>query len=221
MEPLFSPWGEIQDCEVLCPHVFSVGTASHGGIMVNARVAKSIFSNAALQCAFCDGGYYCFEEDCAAAVALRELMDRGLYQAPVNEYWKPGKYEEAINDSIQRWYPEYWAAHEAGETRSPVVKTQESLPKQCYGVLPGTGSVIIIKQGETGYYKTDIDMGGKAQNTALVEEYNQKLGVSKAQAQAMLSGSMFGWHTPAADPKNYDENGKPIKPKQKDRGDAR
>ena len=80
MEPLFSPWGEIQHCEVLCPHVFFVDTASHGGIMVNARVAKSIFSNAALQCAFHDGGYYCFEADSAAAVALRELMDRGLFK---------------------------------------------------------------------------------------------------------------------------------------------
>ena len=30
-----------------------------------------------------------------------------------------------------------------------------------------------------------------------------------------------GWAVPAADPKNYDDNGQPIRPKHKDRGDAR
>lgn len=50
---------------------------------------------------------------------------------------------------------------------------------------------------------------------------NRRGGVSKAQAEAMKAGSMFGFHIPAADPKNYDENGIPMKPKHKDRGDAR
>ncbi|MCH5353645.1 MAG: hypothetical protein J1E06_09290 [Acutalibacter sp.] len=102
-----------------------------------------------------------------------------------------------------------------------VIPKRSSLPSQCYGVLPGTGEVIIIKKGETGYYKTEINMGDQAQNATLVDEYNQKLGVSKAQAEAMLTGSMFGWHIPAADPKNYDENGKPIRPKNKERGEER
>ena len=45
--------------------------------------------------------------------------------------------------------------------------------------------------------------------------------MTKAQTAAMLAGSMFGWEAPAADPKNYDEQGQPIKPKRHDRGDAR
>ena len=56
---------------------------------------------------------------------------------------------------------------------------------------------------------------------AIVDECNEIGGVSKAQAAAMLAGSMFGWDIPAADPKNYDEQGKPIKPRHHDRGDAR
>ena len=34
-----SPWGEVQNCETLCPGVFLVSTASHGGTMVANEVA--------------------------------------------------------------------------------------------------------------------------------------------------------------------------------------
>lgn len=37
----------------------------------------------------------------------------------------------------------------------------------------------------------------------------------------MLVGAMSGWDKPGADPKNYNENGEPIRPQKKDRGDAR
>lgn len=104
---------------------------------------------------------------------------------------------------------------------STVIPLRSSLPEQCYSVLPDTGELIIIKKGESGYYRTDIDMGDKTENRVLADEYNTKLGVSKAQEQAMEAGSMFGWAVPAADPKNYDDNGQPTRPKNKDRGDAR
>ena len=45
--------------------------------------------------------------------------------------------------------------------------------------------------------------------------------ISYEEAKAMRAGSMFGFQVPGADPKNYDENGQAIKPRQKDRGDAR
>lgn len=102
-----------------------------------------------------------------------------------------------------------------------VIPLRSSLPEQCYSVLPDTGELIIIKKGESGYYRTDIDMGDKTENRVLADEYNTKIGVSKAQEQAMSAGSMFGWSVPAADPKNYDDNGQPTRPKNKDRGDAR
>jgi hypothetical protein len=102
-----------------------------------------------------------------------------------------------------------------------VIPLRSTLPEQCYSVLPDTGGLIIIKKGESGYYRTDIDMGSKSGNRALAEEYNAKSGISKAQEQAMSAGSMFGWAIPGADPKNYDEQGQPIRPKRKDRGDAR
>ena len=103
-----------------------------------------------------------------------------------------------------------------GHTCEPI---RESLPEQCYSLLPGSNDVIIIKRNEKGYYKTDIPAASKEDARALVDEYNGKLGVTKAQEEAMKTGSMFGWNVPGADPKNYDMDGKPMKPK--DRGDAR
>ena len=102
-----------------------------------------------------------------------------------------------------------------------ITPLRSSLPEQCYSALLDTGAVVILKRGETGYYKTDIPFQDKESAKQLVAEYNTKLGVTKAQSEAMKAGSMFGFEVPGADPKNYDENGTPIKPKQKDRGDAR
>ena len=112
MRPPYSPWGEIQHCEELCPGVYQVSTASHGGVMAILSVASKLFSMAVRQYSFVEGGYLCFEEDCEAPVAIRELMDKGLCKAPVNQYYGPGEHEAAIDRSIQRYQPEYWAYRE-------------------------------------------------------------------------------------------------------------
>ena len=80
--------------------------------MAKLSVASKLFSMAVRQYSFVEGGYLCFEEDCEAPVAIRELMDKGLCKAPVNQYYGPGEYEAAIDRSIQRYQPEYWAYRE-------------------------------------------------------------------------------------------------------------
>jgi len=96
----------------------------------------------------------------------------------------------------------------AGATLIPL---RSSLPDQCYSSLPSTGEVVILKKGETGYYKTGIITESREEALAIVEDYNRKAGVTKAQEQAMQAGSMFGFGKPAADPKNYDSAGQPLK----------
>ena len=103
-----------------------------------------------------------------------------------------------------------------GHTCEPI---RENLPERCYSVLPSSGEIIIIKRGEKGYFKPDIPTANKEEARSIVNEYNAKLGVSRAQEEAMKAGSMFGFQVPAADPRNYDADGKPVMPK--DRGDAR
>lgn len=103
---------------------------------------------------------------------------------------------------------------QAGNT---VIPLRSSLPDKCYVFIQTENKIGIVQKGESGYYKTDIEGGKPSETKALAEEMNKKLGVSKAQAEAMKAGSMFGWHTPAADPKSYDENGVLIKPKNKNK----
>ena len=98
-----------------------------------------------------------------------------------------------------------------------VIPIRSSLPEQCYIYLPTTREIGIVKKGESGYYRTDLANGEPAAMRELVDSMNKKLGVTKAQAEALKSGSMFGWKVPAADPKNYDYKGNLLKPKSKNK----
>lgn len=104
-----------------------------------------------------------------------------------------------------------------GATIAPL---RSSLPEKCFSVLPSSDELIIIERGTKGYTPSGMHIEGKTAREA-ADISNDTIGVTKAQETAMLAGSMFGFEVPGADPKNYDENGTPIRPKQKDRGDAR
>ena len=63
-EPSDSPWGLVVRCDTLCPGVYSVSTAGHGGIMAQIDAARQLLSLEAQQVGFQAGGYLNFEEDC-------------------------------------------------------------------------------------------------------------------------------------------------------------
>ena len=101
-----------------------------------------------------------------------------------------------------------------------VIPLRNSLPLICYGKVPEKRAIVMFERGFDGYRSASYVTKGRT-SQKLVDELNSGMGVSKAQAAAMLAGAMRGWADPAADPKNYDEQGQPIKPRHRDRGDAR
>ena len=102
-----------------------------------------------------------------------------------------------------------------------MIPLRKSLPERCFGYLKATGEIVVLQKGQKGFAPT----GKYAENETpqeCVDSLNAAMDVSRAQAAAMMAGSMFGWDAPAADPANYDDQGIPIRPGRKqDRGDAR
>ena len=87
---------------------------------------------------------------------------------------------------------------------------RNDLPETCFSILPSSGQLIIIRCGERGYYPSEWDTGNREENREIASSHNVRRGITDIQEAAMLAGSMFGWQTPAADPRNYDEQGQPI-----------
>ena len=116
-----SPWGEVQSCETLCPGVFLVSTASHGGTMVANEVA-AVLSPAAKKCGFKDKGYICYEEDAQESVVLRELLDKKLWKIP-DRIKDKGQFEEKLNQSIRQYHPEYWRARQSGREAAEAARS--------------------------------------------------------------------------------------------------
>ena len=101
-----------------------------------------------------------------------------------------------------------------------VIPLRSTLPEFCYGKVPEKRAIVMFERGFDGYRSASFATKGRT-SQKLVDELNGDMGVTKAQAAAMLAGATRGWADPSADPKNYDEQGQPIKPRRHDRGDAR
>lgn len=81
--------------------------------------------------------------------------------------------------------------------QSPAQKNLAKLPARCYARHPSTNDPILITAGERGYHW--------APPTLDVDAANTRHGITPAQVEAMLVGSMFGWEVPGANPDMYPE----------------
>ena len=104
---------------------------------------------------------------------------------------------------VHFWNSDEWSIQTEQELFSP--KLAEGLPEMCFSTLPGTGALICIKRGESGYYPSDWNTDDPAHNREIADYNNERLGVTPAQEKAMKTGSMFGWGVPGADPCYYEQ----------------
>ncbi len=103
-------------------------------------------------------------------------------------------YETRINEEVE---------HYEAKTGKPF-----PIPALCLTIEPSSGDLINVKRGFTGYFPSDWNRPREREHNRMTADLaNEGLHVSKAQEAAMCAGSMFGWHCPAADPQNYDDNG--------------
>lgn len=79
---------------------------------------------------------------------------------------------------------------------------KNNLPDFCFADNDIDNTIVIIKNGVEGYIPYENNF-----QKLSVDELNESIGVSKAQAAAMKTGSMFGWNVPGANPDFYNEDG--------------
>ena len=111
-------------------------------------------------------------------------------------------------------------AEHVEKTEAAVIPLRSSLPEKCFSVSEYTNGLIEVTKGIHGHTIAEKDLGALTPREA-ADRLNRELGVTKAQEQTLVAGSLFGWTIPAADPQNYDAEGRAVPPKYHDRGAAR
>jgi hypothetical protein len=76
--------------------------------------------------------------------------------------------------------------------------TAPGLPEFCYAIKPDSGQTVMIKRGQKGYWPA---------SHIHVNAANTQLGVTPAQVEAMIVGSMFSWKVNGADPEYHRRQG--------------
>lgn len=75
-------------------------------------------------------------------------------------------------------------------------------PAAAVALLADDCAVAIVRNNCAGYWLIAL-ADDKPSAAAQIAAINLALGVTPAQREALLAGSLFGFHTPAADPASY------------------
>lgn len=91
-----------------------------------------------------------------------------------------------------------------------VQRKAKKLPLYCVKA-PGKHTVpVLITYGEEGFARLENYEDTSVPLMVRIESFNDYYGAGKAEISAMVNGATFGWHRPGSNPKEYDEQGRPI-----------
>jgi hypothetical protein len=79
---------------------------------------------------------------------------------------------------------------------------KDYIMRTCYTVVlgkPAGENIGVIKEGETGYYRTDFNFGVGEEAEKKVRLLNDNRNISEAEQLAMEIGSLVGFDSPACD----------------------
>lgn len=128
-----------------------------------------------------------------------------------------GYYEAHYFNNKDAAYGDYQSRIEGEVVRQAKLTGEPPLlPPFCLTVEAFSGDLISIRRGEMGFCISDWNRpGDSAANRKTADQMNARWGMTNAQEVAMIYGSMVGWCVPAADPRNYDEQGNPLQKTKK------
>jgi hypothetical protein len=129
-------------------------------------------------------------------IAMR-IFCRGIYGVSLGERGTGFKLQNAGYTYYLRCNPgehDYDAYLFAYDDRYllPELAGQHELPEQCYSVLPSCGKLIMLVRGESGYVECKNSQIGSEANRLFADTANNLNGITRAQEEAMLAGSLFG-----------------------------
>ena len=106
----YSPWGGIQDSDVIMRGVKAVATAGHGGYMVTKNFANKYLSESALERGEVWSNYYCYEEDCAWAILFFDILHHHEDLFRKKFLFGEKSFEEkkqSLLETLSRYYADY------------------------------------------------------------------------------------------------------------------
>lgn len=121
-----------------------------------------------------------------------------------NENWHPITF--GMTEELERWFTGRINSTGDRDVTAEIEGDKRfQLPDVCYTILESTGQLIHIIKGKEGYGIPAWNTDSAEENRKLADLFNEQLGITPAQKQAMEVGSMFGWNTPGADPRTYEK----------------
>lgn len=172
--PRSSMWGGIQHRRGIARGVWSVSTSSHGGIMVSPYIAEKIFSAEARSAGVYEKGFYQYEEDSDASVAVLEIWRKGLAVVYDGETANMNNFITSQN-SVYKYNKKYWEFFSREEGGRFSVSSDRAVNPDFIQEL--------MRYSEP---YTQFDYGGRKSSQDIVDDYRGRWKIDAVGHEAVV-----------------------------------